>query len=324
MVKLIALYPGQGSQFPKMALDLFDASKKVQDLFALASEVCSEDLYKILSEGSEQDLQDTRVTQLVVTLANRAAYTRLQEKGVDFLCHAGFSLGELSAYAAGGIFDEKTLFTIVKKRGLLMAKAAGEAEKKQGKLGMAAVIGLGFAEVETLLKTEKIEGLYCANDNGPKQVVISGRESMIAQAKDLLMGNGARKVIPLKVSGPFHTPFMDDATAEFSEFLASCTFFDPIEPVISSVNGDFVQSKKEALSHISRQLASPLRWTATMQRAVAFADKQESVLIGELGGKDVLSGLWRSSGLPYSCKCIGTEAAIETIGIQEKEVLYGK
>lgn len=321
MVKLIALYPGQGSQFPKMALDLFHASKKVQDLFALASEACSEDLYKILNEGTEQDLQDTKITQLVVTLANRAAYTRLQEKGVDFLCHAGFSLGELSSYAGGGIFDEQTLFAIVKRRGILMAKAAGEAEKKQGKLGMAAVIGLGFAEVEALLEAEKLEGLYCANDNGPKQVVISGRERMIAQAKDLLMGHGARRVIPLKVSGPFHTPFMDDATAEFSDFLASCTFQDPTEPVISSVNGDFVGSKEEALSLLSRQLASPLRWTATMQKVVAFAETQDAALLGELGGKDVLSGLWRSSGLPYACKCIGTEAAIETIGIQEKEVL---
>ena len=94
-----------------------------------------------------------------------------------------------------------------------------------------------------------------------------------------------------------------------------------IRSYYASVNGDFVHSKQEALSLLSRQLASPLRWTATMQKAVAFAETQEDALLGELGGKDVLSGLWRSSGLPYCCKCIGTEAAIETIGIQEKEVL---
>jgi [acyl-carrier-protein] S-malonyltransferase len=306
-----------------MALDLYRASKKVQDLFVLASEVCNEDLFKILENGTEQDLQDTRLTQLVVTLANRAAYTRLQEKGVAFVCHAGFSLGELSAYAGGKILEETTLFTIVKKRGLLMAKAAEEAEKKQGKLGMAAVIGLSFAEVEALLEKEKLEGLYCANDNGPKQVVLSGKESMIAQAKQLLMDNGARRVIPLKVSGPFHTPFMDDATAEFSAFLSSCTFFDPKEPVISSVSGDFVKTKEEAFTLLSRQLASPLRWTATMQRTAGFAEKQESVILGELGSKEILSGLWKSSGLNFTCLALGNEESIETMSNLEKEVIYG-
>jgi [acyl-carrier-protein] S-malonyltransferase len=307
-----------------MALDLYASSKKVQDLFALASEVCHEDLYKRINEGSESELQDTKLTQLVVTLANRSAYLRLQEKGVNFACHAGFSLGELSAYAGSGVFEEETLFRIVTRRGLLMAKAAIEAERKQGKLGMAAVIGLGFDQVEALLEKEKLEGLYCANDNGPKQVVLSGRESMIALSKQLLMDNGAKRVIPLKVSGPFHTPFMEDATAEFSEFLASCQFFDPSSYLISSVSGNVVKTKEEALALLSCQLASPLLWTATMQRIVAFAQLQTTVpLIGELGSKSILSGLWKSSGLPFTCMQLGTEEAIESIQENVKEGING-
>jgi [acyl-carrier-protein] S-malonyltransferase len=296
-----------------MALDLYETSAAVRDLFSLASEVCETDLYDLLENGTPEDLQDTAVTQPVVTLASRASYIRLRESGVSFLCHGGFSLGELAAYAGGGIFDDRTLFSIVRKRGLLMAKAGEEAQKREGELGMAAVIGLGFAQVERLLAAERLEGLFCANDNGPRQVVISGRKQMIAQARQLLTEHGARKVIPLRVSGPFHTPFMEEATAEFSAFLASQTFFDPTEPVVSSVVGKPVASSREARELLSRQLASPLRWTATMQTACSLAEGKDGVTVGELGAKPVLSGLWKSSGLPFDCRPLGSEEEIMTL-----------
>ncbi|WP_320128447.1 ACP S-malonyltransferase [uncultured Sphaerochaeta sp.] len=319
MVNLIALYPGQGSQFPKMTLDLYAASQKVRDLFGLASEVCKKDFFAILEQGTAEELQDTRLTQLVVTLANRAAYIRLQELGMQMICHAGFSLGELSSYAGGGILDDETLFKIVQRRGILMADSAREAELKHGKLGMAAVIGLSFQEVESLLEAEKLEGLYCANDNGPAQVVLAGKENLITQAKQLLLDKGAKKVIPLRVSGPFHTPFMEEATVEFSTFLSNCKFSDPQQAVISSVHGDFVHSKEEALALLARQLASPLRWTATMQRIETFARTQDSVVLGELGAKGVLSGLWKSSGSFLPCSTLGTEEAIKLATQEYKE-----
>lgn len=313
MVDLIALYPGQGSQFPKMALDLYDASASVRALFALASEVCETDLRKLIDEGDAASLQDTKVTQMVVTLASRAAHTRLKEIGVSFFCHGGFSLGELCAYAGGGILDEQTLFAAVRRRGILMAKAGEEARKREGELGMAAVIGLGFSQVEELLEKEQMEGLFCANDNGPRQVVVSGRKQMIARAKTLLMDHGARKVVPLRVSGPFHTPFMAEATGEFSEYLATLPFADPTEPVISSVTGSLVRTKTEARALLSRQLASPLRWTGTMEAASDLAKGKDGVIVGELGAKPVLSGLWKSGGSPLSCRTLGSEEDIQAL-----------
>ena len=307
MVKLIALYPGQGSQYPKMALDLYDASTKVKELFTLASEITHQNLFRLLDEGSEEDLKQTETTQLVVTLANRAAQVRLKELGFAFSIHSGFSLGELSAYAGGGILDDETLFAIVQKRGLLMAHAGKTAETTYGKLGMAAVIGMDFESIETVLRENNITFLYPANDNGPSQVVLAGLQKSMDEAKSLLLGQGARRIIPLKVSGPFHTPFMENAKQEFAQFLANRTFSDCKERVLSSVTAKEVCSADEARRLLSDQLACPVRWTKVMKNI------KTTVGIVEVGAGTVLTGLWKNSGLEGFCTPLGTEGAIQAI-----------
>lgn len=307
MVKLTALYPGQGSQYPKMALDLHAASAKVRELFSVASDITHQNLFKLLDEGSEEDLKQTETTQLVVTLANRASLVRLKELGFTFSSHSGFSLGELSAYAGGGILDDVNLFSIVQKRGLLMALAGKTAEATYGKLGMAAVIGMDFDTIETVLKENNIKSLYPANDNGPSQVVLSGLQQSIDEAKSILLGNGAKRVISLKVSGPFHTPFMEDAKQEFAQFLAQCTFSDSKERVLSSVTGNDVCSAEEARLLLSDQLACPVRWTKVMKNLKTTEN------IVEVGAGTVLTGLWKNSGLEGVCTPLGTEDAIQAM-----------
>lgn len=313
MVNIIALYPGQGSQYPKMALDLYAASEKVRDLFALASEATHTNLYTLLDTGTEEDLKRTEVTQLAVTLANRSAQVRLTELGYTIACHSGLSLGELSAYASGGIISDETLFTLVQKRSFLMAEAGTRVEARHGKLGMAAVIGMDFITVEKILVDNSIGGVYPSNDNGPNQVVVAGLDSAIQEAKPYLIAGGARRVLPLKVSGAFHTPFMQDATEEFSLYLDSLQFNDPKQKIISSVTAEEVLSAKRAKELLGMQLANPVRWTKVMQTISKIKEKSEQTLLAEVGPGTVLTGLWKNSGLPAFCSPLGREDAMQTI-----------
>jgi [acyl-carrier-protein] S-malonyltransferase len=309
MDSLIALYPGQGSQKPKMALDLYDASKQVRHLFTLASEVSGLDLYQLLADGSEEDLKQTKATQLAVTLASRSAYLRLRELGFSFTAHSGFSLGELSAYAGGGLLDDETLFTLVAKRAALMDEEARKIEETQGKLGMAAIIGLDYATVEQALREAQIPGVYASNDNSATQVVIAGLQESISKGKEVLQAKGARRVIPLKVSGPFHTPFMEGATEPFSAFLETLKFKDPHSLVISSVDGTVIRSAQEAKEHLAMQLAKPVRWTEAMKH-LASISQEEHAQVAEVGFGTVLSGLWKNSNAAIPCRNLGSEDAI--------------
>jgi len=319
MVNIIALYPGQGAQHPKMALDLYAASKRVKDLFALASETVHIDLYTLLETGSEEDLKKTEVTQLVVTLANRAAHARLTELGFTTLCHAGLSLGELSAYAGSGILDDETLFALVRKRSALMAQAGARVELIHGKLGMAAVIGMDFTGVETIIKENSLQGVYPSNDNGPAQVVIAGLASSIDEAKNFLTARGARRVLPLKVSGAFHTPFMQEATEEFSHYLEGLLFSTPKQKVISSVTAEEVTTGARAKELLGMQLANPVRWTKVMQKVSSFKEMREQteenghIQLAEVGPGTVLTGLWKNSALPSLPIPMGKESEIQAM-----------
>ncbi len=310
MAPILALYPGQGSQSPGMALDFYQASTQVKELFALASEAAHTDLYQLLSTATEQELKQTRNAQLAITLSSRSTYLRLREQGYVFKAHSGFSLGELAAYAGAGIFDDHTLFTIIERRAALMDEMADKATRTQGELGMAAIIGLGFDQVVEAIAASQIQGIYPSNDNGPSQVVVAGLASAITLLKPILTERGAKRVIPLKVSGPFHTPFMEKATEPFLAFLETQTFADPKELVISSVDGNVIKSKEEAREHLARQLAYPVRWTRVLSKVKELTESS-NLSIAEVGYGTVLSGLCKNSGLDLVCNSLGTESAIQ-------------
>lgn len=293
-----------------MALDLYEASKQVKELFALASEAAHTDLYTLLSTASEEDLKQTRNAQLAITLASRSAYLRLRETNCTFKAHSGFSLGELAAYAGSGIFDDFTLFLIIEKRAALMDEMSEKATNTYGELGMAAIIGLGFAQVNEAIAASNLEGVYPSNDNGPAQVVVAGLASSIALLKPVLMEKGAKRVIPLKVSGPFHTPFMEEATDSFLAFLETQTFCDPKELVISSVDGSIISTKEDARKHLARQLACPVRWTGVLSK-VKELTVSNTLTIAEVGYGTVLAGLCKNSSLDLACSSLGTESAIQ-------------
>lgn len=313
MVTYAALFPGQGAQYQQMALDLHSSSAAVRQLFHIASEATGKALLHLLTHGTDDQLRQTENTQLVVTLANRAAAVRLLELGVELPVQAGFSLGELSAYATAGILDDTTLFRLVAERGNIMARAAQEAKRQVGELGMVAVIGLGFSQVERLFVSMGVEQLYCANDNGPGQVVVSGVARQLESVVEELKAHGARKIIPLKVSGPFHTPFMDAALPDFARFLDGCVFTDPTVQVYSSVTGEQVLSGQHARELCARQLSCPVRWTAAMQSVSAALDRKGLGGVLEVGPGRVLGGLWRSGDFHPACQAAGTEVEIQQL-----------
>jgi len=201
-MEIIALYPGQGSQQRGMGLSLYEASERVRTLFKEVSEIAERDMYTLLSEGSDGDL--TTYAQLVITLVNRSAHLRLSELGTTIRVHAGFSLGELSAYAAASILDDATLFQIILTRMAMMETLSAKARDTHGELVMAAAIGLDYPAIEAVLEGERITDLWPANDNAPLQVVLSGTRSGLERARQPLFQAGVRRLIPLKVSGPFH------------------------------------------------------------------------------------------------------------------------
>jgi len=325
-MKICYLYPGQGAQYPGMGKDFFDRSASVRELFELASEACGIDTPRLLFESSEAELKETRNTQISITLMNLAVRAYLQERGIESSGAAGFSLGEWSAYVDAGVLPAENVFPIVMKRAELMARAAerlaacsegsadaaadrvdtGQAGSGTGS-GMAAVIGLAAEAVEKVIGT--IDGVYPANYNSPDQTVISGSAEAVGQASEACKQAGARRVIPLKVSGPFHTPLLREAEEAFAEYLADISFRKPVKPLYSNVTGASVSKPEDVRTNAVRQIVSPVRWTSEEGHISSGGFD----LCVECGPGKVLGGLWKKSGSELPCISTNSLDAAEAL-----------
>ncbi len=311
--KAFFLYPGQGAQAPGMAMDLFAASAAVRDLFALASEAVGRDMEVLLRDADADTLKRTDVSQPAITLANLAAAAALKERGVEPSGCAGFSLGEYAALTAAGVLSPADAFRLVAKRGEAMQRAADRiaAAGADGSVpGMAAVLGLAPEKVETLVAewtAAGLAGLHAANYNSPNQVVVAGTAAALAEAETRFKEAGAKRVIRLKVAGPFHSPLVADAAEEFAAVLQSASFADPALPLFSNVTGARISSGEEARKLALRQITEPVRWTAEETAIAALAP----AAVLEVGPGKVLQGLWKDSGSAVACLPAGTLADIE-------------
>lgn len=298
------LFPGQGAQYPKMGLDLREASPKVRELFRLASDAAGFDVERALATGTAEELASTDKAQILITLVDLSAASVLAERGFEARGCAGFSLGEYAALAVAGVLDAESVFRLVKIRGALMEKASRELDASGGRPGMAAVLGLPADRVMTVVAG--IEGVFVANHNSPVQVVLSGTAAGLARAEELLKAEGAKRFLRLAVSGPFHSPLMDGARAAFEGALAGFTFADPILPVYSNVTAAPMGSGAEARELCARQVVSPVRWVDEERRLLAdgFASFREA------GPGTVLTGLFRALRADVDCRPAGTMEAI--------------
>lgn len=312
------LFPGQGAQYPLMAMDLLEAYASVQRLFKVASQAAGQDLEALLRNSDADTLKRTDVSQPAITIANIAAATVLQERGVSPRACAGFSLGEYAALAVTGVLSVEDCLSLVTRRGAAMQRAAERiAERSAGSEGanapgMAAVLGLSPEQVESLIAQWSAEGLkdlYGANFNSPKQVVVAGTAASLAEAEKRFKEAGARRVLRLAVAGPFHSPLIAEAVDEFGPLLEAVSFKDPQLPLFSNVTGKRVFSGAEAKALALRQITEPVRWT--LEEGALGELNPQAVL--EVGPGKVLQGLWKDFGSPIPCYTAGTLVDIEAV-----------
>lgn len=304
------LFPGQGAQYPGMGMDLWEQSPSVRALFERASEAAGMDMKRLLGESTAEDLQATDKAQPAITLVNLAASVVLRERGIAMDGAAGFSLGEYAALCEAGVISLEDLFPIVGIRGRLMEEASRAIDSADGAPGMAAVLGLHPETVAAVVEPLAGAGAFLANYNSPGQVVLSGTAAGLAKAEAALKEAGAKRVIRLKVSGPFHCPLMDGAARGFADAIAGFAFADPQTAVYSNVTGKAIRTGAEAKQLCVRQIVSMVRWVTVQEslRADGFDRFYEA------GPGTVLAGLMRALWPQTGCAPAGKMADIEKLG----------
>ena len=310
--KTAFLFPGQGAQYQGMALDLTGALEAAR-LFELASDVMGRDMRALLAGADAETLKRTDISQPAITLANLAAAAFLESRGVKPAAVAGFSLGEYAALAVAGVLSLEDCLILVRERGKAMQAASERIGQGDAAPGMAAVVGLAPERVEELIaqwKGEGLEGLYGANFNSPKQVVVSGTAEALAAGESRFKEAGARRVIRLQVAGPFHSPLMEAAAAAFAPALEAARFKDPVIPFYSNVSGALAAAGDEAKRLALRQITEPVRWT---DEEAALAGRGDLEALLEAGPGKVLQGLWKDSGNSLPVYPAGTLKDIEAL-----------
>jgi len=277
------LFPGQGSQAVGMGKALFDAFPEARAVFQSADDALAEPLSRLCFEGPESELVLTRNTQPAILTASIAAHAVWSARGGPAAFVAGHSLGEYSALVAAGALSLPDAVRVVRARGTFMQEAV-----PAGTGAMAAVLGLD-AEVVTRVCAEVAgnEVVSPANFNSPEQTVIAGHATAVERAGAKLREAGAKRVVPLAVSAPFHTALMEPAKARLAEVLARCTVSAPRMPVVTNVEAAPNADAARVVPLLLAQVSAPVRWVESV-RALAAAGVTRVV---ELGPGRVLGGL---------------------------------
>lgn len=301
----VFVFPGQGSQ--RVGMLTFAPENDTLDRLLDAAEGLSGLPLRELGEDESLDpavLLDTRVSQPLLYLVDWAWAVALMDTGIEPIALAGHSLGEFVALAVSGAISVEAGLELVIERSKLMARAA---EDDPG--SMAAVLGLSQSEVRAF--TDRVDGVWVANDNSPTQTVISGRIEALAEVSNLLASETTARLIPLKVSGGFHSPLMGAAAQLFAESLSQAEFRPASIPVLSNAEPIATQDPEVLRQRLISQMTSPVRWTETM----AAISKLAPVVVIESGPGSVLRGLARGiAGVSMiSVESVGLEHIVEEV-----------
>ena len=261
MNKIAFIYPGQGAQKAGMGKDFYAYSPLAAEIYDKASEILNIDMKALCFE--ENDLLDqTEYTQAAMVTTCLAMTAVLEEAGLNPDVTAGLSLGEYCAIASAGGMTTEDAIRLVRKRGILMQNTV-----PKGKGAMAAVIG---AETELIEKClAPIEDVSIANYNCPGQIVITGYEAAVAEASEKLKEAGAKRVLPLNVSGPFHSPMMEAASQGLTEALEGVGFMELKIPYVTNVTGQYVRDIALTRGLLIQQVASGVRWQQSIEAMIA-------------------------------------------------------
>lgn len=276
------VFPGQGAQFIGMGKDLYDASPVAKELFKKANEILGFNITEIMFNGTDEELKETKVTQLAVFLHSVVLAKALGDKFQPNMV-AGHSLGEFSALVASGVLSFEDGLKLVYQRAMAMQEAC-EAEPST----MAAILGMEDEAVEQICESID-EVVVAANYNCPGQLVISGPIKGIDLAIEKATEAGARRAIKLPVGGAFHSPLMEPAREKLAKAIEETPFSKGICPIYQNVTANAVTDVNEIKKNLIAQLTAPVRWTQTMNQMIA--DGCEEVI--EVGPGNVLQGLFK-------------------------------
>lgn len=265
MSKIAFVFPGQGAQYVGMGKDFYENEAVSKAVFEKAKEVTGLDIPAICFEENEE-IHQTRYTQIAMLATEVAILRALEAKNIKADVTAGLSLGEYAAIVACGAMKEEDAFRVVEKRGLYMQEAVPVGGS------MAAVLGLTPEAVESAVNKAVAEGagiVSVANYNCPGQIVITGEEKAVAQAAEVLKEAGAKRVLPLKVSGPFHCVMMEEAGVKLGEELKKVAFCDCRVPYVANLTAEYVKEKEEIVSLLIRQISGSVRWQQSVEKMIA-------------------------------------------------------
>ena len=310
-MKYAFVFPGQGSQFVGMGKELAENFKTAKEVFQEVNDALSQDLFKLMVEGPENELTLTANAQPAL-MANSMAIVRVLEKdfGVKLKDKAAVvavhSLGEYSAACAAGVFSLEDTAKLLRIRGDAMQKAV-----PVGVGGMAAVMGVSFKDVQALAEACADEDNLCvaANDNADGQVVLSGHLKAIEKAVEIASEFGAKRCIKLPVSAPFHSPLMQPAAEVMARALMQVEAHDAQIPLIANVLASAITDHKEIVKRLVEQVTGSVRW----RESVIYMKEQGVTDVAELGAGKVLANIIKRSDKEMNAFSVGSAAEIEEL-----------
>ncbi len=309
MSKLAFVFPGQGSQYVGMGRQLVENFREAAAVYEEAAAVLGQGFIDIILNGPEDELRQTSVTQPALLTTSVAALRVLEAHGFRPDMVAGHSLGEYSAHVAAGTFKFEAALRVVRERGRLMQEAVPSGG------AMAAILGLERELIEEACRKAAEQGVVeVANYNCPGQVVISGQAPAVEAAMAYCKETGAKRTLPLAVSGPFHSSLMRPAGEGLGKVLAGVEYQAPALPLAANINGDYVQTREDVSASLIQQVSSSVRWEECVQRLHAAGAE----VFVEVGPGKVLSGLVKKI-IPG----VGL-ANVEDISSLEKSLAYLK
>lgn len=301
MSKIAFMFPGQGAQKAGMGKDFYEQSETARKVIDKATELLDIDMKALCFEENDK-LDQTEYTQAALVTVCLAMEHVLRERGVKADVTAGLSLGEYCAIASAGGMTAEDAIATVRKRGILMQNAV-----PGGKGSMAAVLGMTGEAIEKVV--DEIDGVTIANYNCPGQIVITGWKESVEKASEALTEAGAKRILPLNVSGPFHSPMLTEAGKELGQVLENVEL-SPLEiPYVTNVTAEYVRDISETKELLAKQVASSVRWQQSVENMIA--DGVDTFV--EIGPGRTLAGFMRKINRDVKVYNVGTWEDVDKV-----------